>query len=63
MIKLFITAIDSREDGTAVTLFEDFEQTGYENADEIEFSDFLQRNIAQKIRTVEAINEQDSSPL
>lgn len=63
MIKLFITAIDSREDGTAVTLFEDFEQTGYENADDIEFSDFLQRNIAQKIRTVEAINEQDSSPL
>jgi hypothetical protein len=61
MIKLFITAIDSNEDGTALTLFEDY-QIGYENKDILVLDNRLSIRIADKIEEVELINEQATSP-
>lgn len=49
MIKFYITAIESNSNGTAVTLFEDFVIGGFEDADEIEYSEHLAKNIARKI--------------
>lgn len=62
MLKLFITAIDSREDGTAVILFEDY-QVNYEDDLLLGVDDQLGYRLAKKIQTIEAINEQASSPL
>ena len=61
MIKLFITAIDSREDGTAVTLFEDY-QIGYEDKHAMLQDENMTRKIMDKINNVEFINDQISSP-
>lgn len=49
MIKLYISAIESKGNGTVVTLFEDFVIGGFEDADEIEYSEHLAKNIAQKV--------------
>lgn len=62
MIKLYITAIDSRDNGSAVTLFEDY-QLNYENKDELFIkSHYLGDNIVKKIDEVELINEQITKP-
>lgn len=57
MIKLYITAIESKPDGTAVTLFEDYVVTGKQ----IEQSD-LHEIIYKKIEEIETINNQTTSP-
>ncbi len=62
MIKLYITAIESNEDGTAVTLFEDY-QVLYSSNEDIAMDDDLGDRLAQKIEEVEAVNNQTSSPL
>lgn len=62
MIKLYITAIESKENGTAVTLFEDY-LVGYTSTEEIELdSQILMPRIARKIKEVEAINNQAAIP-
>jgi len=57
MIKLYISAIESKPDGTAVTLFEDFMVTGKQ----IEQGD-LHEIVYKKIEEVEAINNQAAIP-
>lgn len=57
MIKLYITAIETKGNGSAVTLFEDFLITGRQ----IEESD-LHEIIYKKIEEVEKINNQIASP-
>lgn len=55
MIKLYITAIESKPDGTAVTLFEDF-LLGYQDVDRLRNAvDSLNDTLANKIE--EAIKE------
>lgn len=61
MIKLFITAVESRPDGTAVTIFEDYLVTR-KDVEELRDFDQLAFEIADKIEAVELINEQASSP-
>lgn len=60
-LKLYITAIDSREDGSAVTIFEDF-QRNYKSIDELRAFDLLSFDIADKIEEVQKINDQVTSP-
>lgn len=57
MIKLYITAIETKENGSAVTLFEDFMVTGKQ----IEQGD-LHEIIYNKIEEVELSNEQTTTP-
>ena len=57
MIKLYISAIESKPDGTAVTLFEDFMVTGKQ----IEQGD-LHEIVYKKIEEVEAVNNQAAIP-
>lgn len=61
MIKLYITAIESNEDGTAVTLFEDY-QLRYDDKHVMLQDEDFTRKIMDKINAVELINEQASSP-
>jgi len=60
MLKLFITAMESNEDGTALTLFEDY-KIGYADKHEMLLDEELTRKIMDKINSVELINEQASS--
>lgn len=60
-IKLFITAIDSREDGSAVTLFEDY-QLRYGDKHEMLLDEEMTRKIMDKINNTELINDQALSP-
>ena len=60
-IKLYITAIDSRENGTAVTLFEDHLVT-YTEKEYVGEDTELGQEIFNKIEAVEKINNQTSSP-
>lgn len=60
MIKLYITAIESNLDGTAITLFEDY-CVGYGSKEEIEHSS-LAIKVARKIDDIEEINNQVTSP-
>lgn len=64
MIKLYITAIESKEDGSAVTLFEDL--LVVKTRDQLEFDsdslDSIESFVLDKIKEVEAINEQVTSP-
>ena len=64
MIKLYITAIESKPDGTAVTLFEDLLVT--KTKDQLEFDsdspDTIESFVLDKIKEVEAINNQVTSP-
>jgi hypothetical protein len=57
MIKLYITAIETKDNGQAVTLFEDFMVTGKQ----IEQGD-LHEIIYNKIEEVELANEQATKP-
>ena len=64
MIKLYITAIESKEDGTAVTLFEGYE-LGFKDKDTlicIANTLSLNEKIHSKIEYVEKINNQQSTP-
>ena len=62
MLKLYITAIDSRPDGSAVTIFEDY-LVKIQDVDELRLYERLSTQIAEKIEDIELINEQASSPL
>lgn len=57
MIKLYITAIETKDNGLAVTLFEDFMVTGKQ----IEQGD-LHEIIYNKIEEVELSNEEATKP-
>ncbi len=62
MIKIFITAIESRDDGTAVTLFEDY-QLDYDDKDHLyNADDTLNEKVYDKIEEVEKINNETSRP-
>jgi hypothetical protein len=61
MLKIYITAIDSRDNGTAVTLFEDY-QVNYSSSDDIKLDETLGERLADKIEEVEKINNQVTSP-
>lgn len=61
MIKLFISCIDSREDGTAVTIFEDF-QLNYKDKESILEREDINDKIFNKIYEVEKINEEITRP-
>lgn len=61
MLKIYITAVESRPDGSAITIFEDYQVTR-EDIDELRSFDTLAFQIADKIEEVELINEQASSP-
>lgn len=61
MIKLFITAIDSRENGTAVTLFEDY-QVLYSSLEDLRLDETFSERVADKLEEVEKINNQTTSP-
>lgn len=64
MIKLFITAIESRDDGTAVTLFEDY-KISYDDKYDVYANPKkeLSKLVYEKIEQVEEINESASEPL
>lgn len=61
MIKIYITAIESRPDGTAVTLFEDY-QLNYEDRFELSLEPTMEKLVFAKIEEFEAINKQVTSP-
>lgn len=61
MLKLYITAIDSREDGTAVTLFEDY-QLQYEDKESLGGADEISARVYEKIETIEKINNETTRP-
>lgn len=61
MLKIYITAVESRPDGTAITIFEDYQVTR-KDVEELRSFDTLAFQIADKIDAVELINEQASSP-
>lgn len=61
MIKLFISCIDSREDGIAVTIFEDF-QLNYKDKESILEREDINDKIFNKIYEVEKINEEITRP-
>lgn len=60
-IKLYITAIDSRDNGTAVTLFEDY-QINFFSKEEISQASEIGYLIGNKIEEVEKINEETTRP-
>lgn len=62
-IKLYITAIDSRENGTAVTLFEDLQVT-YDDKYDVygNLNKELSKLVFEKIEQVEKINEEVTTP-
>ena len=61
MLKLYITAIESREDGTAVRIFEDYKLV-YGDKHEMLQDEEMTRKIMDKINDVEAINDEITRP-
>lgn len=62
MIKLYITAIETRPDGSAVTLFEDF-HLGFQDLETLRDPIVtLNHKVADKIEEVELANEQATTP-
>lgn len=61
MLKLYITAIESREDGTAVRIFEDYKLV-YVDKHEMLQDEEMTRKIMDKINEVEAINDEITRP-
>lgn len=62
MIKLYITAIQSNKDGTAVTLFEDY-LLGYENKDLLlNAEESINQKLFNKVEEVELQNQGATSP-
>ena len=61
MLKIYISVYDSKPDGSAVTIFEDY-MVARKDVDELRSFDQLAFQIADKIEQVELINEQASSP-
>ena len=63
MIKIFITAIESNDNGTAVTLFEDY-QLRYTDSEHLETNtEVLGQLISDKVVEVEKMNLEQSNPL
>ncbi len=62
MIKLYITVMDSREDGSAITLLEEY-QLGFKDIETLRDDGFLLvENLVSKLEEVEKINNQVASP-
>lgn len=61
MIKMYITAIESRDDGTAIKMFEDYE-VRFEDKYGIMLAENLNEQLFNKIEEVESINEAQSKP-
>lgn len=61
MIKLYITAIDSRDNGTAVTLFEDH-QILYSSPEDLVLDENIGERLVEKIAEIEKINNQVTTP-
>ena len=61
MIKLYITAIETKDNGQAVTLFEDY-KLGYEDKHTMLQDEEITRKIMDKINEAELINDKVTSP-
>lgn len=62
MIKLYITAIESNPNGTAVTLFEDF-KVEYETQFDLDCDDNLNEKISEQLKKVEQRIAEQSKPI
>lgn len=62
MIKLYITAIESNPNGTAVTLFEDF-KVEYETQFDLDCDDNLNEKISEQLNKVEQRIAEQSKPI
>lgn len=62
MIKLYITAIESNPNGTAVTLFEDF-KVEYETQFDLDCDDNLNEKISEQLNKVEQRVAEQSKPI
>lgn len=62
MIKLYITAIESNPNGTAVTLFEDF-KVEYETQFDLDCDDNLNEKISEQLKKVEQRVAEQSKPI
>lgn len=62
MLKIYITAVDSKPNGSAVTLFEDVLRT-YDDKDDILNGPSLNDIIFNKLEEVEASNDAFANPL
>lgn len=62
MIKLYITAIESNPNGTAVTLFEDF-KVEYETQFDLDCDDNLNEKISEQLKKVEQVKAEQSKPI
>ncbi|HRF69804.1 MAG TPA: hypothetical protein PKV66_00070 [Candidatus Pelethenecus sp.] len=62
MIKLYITAIESNPNGTAVTLFEDF-KVEYETQFDLDCDDNLNEKISEQLKKVEQRVVEQSKPI
>jgi len=62
MIKLYITAIQSNDNGTAVVLFEDYKQE-YETAFDLDCDEQLGTKIVSHLNKVEKEKQKQSEPL
>lgn len=63
MIKVYITVLETKENGQAVTLFEDY-KLEYDDKNSLGLADSpsIQTLIHHKIEEVEAINNQETKP-
>jgi len=62
MIKLYITAIESNPNGTAVNLFEDF-KVEYETQFDLDCDDNLNEKISEQLSKVEQRVAEQSKPI
>lgn len=62
MLKIYITAVDSKPNGSAVTLFEDLLR-GYDDKDDILNAESLNDIVFNKLEEVEASNDAFANPL
>jgi len=62
MIKLYITAVESSSNGTAVTLFEDF-KVEYETQFDLDCDDNLNEKISEQLNKVEQRVAEQSKPI
>ena len=56
-----VTCLEKKENGTAVILFEDY-KIGYQDKEALSEDDELNYRLLKKIETVEAINDELTSP-
>lgn len=62
MLKIYIRAVESKEDGTAVELFDDV-VLGYDDKDEMLHKDNVTQHVFDRIERAEKINEEFAKPI